>query len=222
MWDNPAEEWRRLRELYSEKNDEELRELAADFCDLTEVAQQVLRDEMKIRGLDKPQAAIEAASNPVRPASLQGHLGDTQSNSAAMSGECDLPCEYTWKTLLCECEEREQAWQVAEVLRRAGIESWIERPQSPFGLSGRRVLVAADQLDEALQIAAQRIPQEIVDLSKIKLPDFEPPVCPSCGAADPVLEDVNPVNTWQCESCGRQWTESAPADLTENPEKTEA
>jgi ribosomal protein L37AE/L43A len=222
MWDNPAEEWRRLSELYSKKSDDELCELAAGFSDLTEVAQQVLRDEMRKRRLDEAQAAIRAATNSVHPAPLRWNPGDTQSNFAAMNQEYDPPCEYTWKTPLCERDEREEAWQVAEVLRRAGIESWIERPQSPFGPSGRRVLVAADQLDEALQIAVRPIPQEIIDLSRMEVPDFEPPACPGCGAADPVLEDVNPVNMWRCEACAKQWTESAAADLNENPEKTEA
>ena len=83
-------------------------------------------------------------------------------------------------------------------------------------------MVAADQLDEAREIAARPIPQEIIDLSKMEVPDFEPPMCPSCGAADPALEGVDPVNTWCCETCGRQWIESAAADLNENPEKTEA
>jgi len=222
MWDNPAEHWRRLRELYSEKSDDELRELAADFGDLTEVAQQVLRDEMRKRRLDEPQAATVAANNPGRFAAPRWDRGDTQSNLLSMNQEGDLPCEYTWKTPLCECEEREEAWQVSEVLRRAGIECWVERPQSPFGPGGRRVLVAADQLDEAREIAARPIPQEIIDLSKMEVPDFEPPMCPSCGAADPALEGVDPVNTWCCETCGRQWIESAAADLNENPEKTEA
>jgi hypothetical protein len=102
-------------------------------------------------------------------------------------------------------------------LSRAGIESWIERPGGDWMIGGPRVLVAADQLDEARRIAAQPIPQEIVELSKIDVPEFEPPSCPQCGAADPVLEGVDPFNTWRCEACGKQWTESAPG-LDGSPE----
>jgi hypothetical protein len=49
-------------------------------------------------------------------------------------------------------------------------------------------------------------------------PEFEPPRCPQCGAEDPVLEGVDPFNTWLCEACGKQWTESAAA-LSGTPEK---
>ena len=56
MQSDPALEWRRLTEHYREMSDEELRELAADFANLTETAQQVLAQEMRSRGLGDPQA----------------------------------------------------------------------------------------------------------------------------------------------------------------------
>ena len=63
MQANPFEEWQRLTEHYREKSEEELRELAADFADLTETAQQVLRNEMRKRGLDDPAARGRSAKN---------------------------------------------------------------------------------------------------------------------------------------------------------------
>jgi hypothetical protein len=119
----------------------------------------------------------------------------------------DQPVEFTWKTLLCECEEREQAWQVAEVLRRAGIESWIEGPrsQNSFDVIRPRVIVAADQLDDARAILAQPIPQDVIDQSKVKVEDFVPPACPKCGTSDPLLASVDPANLWLCEHCGARW-----------------
>ena len=79
------------------------------------------------------------------------------------------------------------------------------------------MLVAADQLEQARAIAAQPIPQEIIEESKTEVPEFELPVCPKCGAADPVLEGVDPVNTWRCEACGYEWTEPA-ADVEKTAE----
>jgi hypothetical protein len=153
-------------------------------------------------------------------------LGDLQSEASGAQEEGDRPPEYTWKTPLCACDAPEEAWQISEVLRRAGIESWIERPGTgraaawDEGMVGNfQVLVAADQLDAARQIAAQPIPQEIVEQSKIEPPEFEPPRCPGCGAADPVLESVDPSNSWLCEACGMQWTEPA-GDLNESPEQS--
>lgn len=243
MQSNPIVEWQRLSELYRGKSDEELQELAADFAELTETAQQTLRSEMRSRGLGDPEAQraardgldSKAAPSVLRPADLiaertsqalveqaAGTLGFgggvprlvPDQTEAGDGGEG--PHEYTWKTLLCECETRDQAWQLSEALKRAGIESWIESPESysPYrhvGLDerGPRVVVAADRLDAAERIAAQPIPQEIVDQTRSALPEYEPPACPSCGTGDPVLEGVDPANTWRCEACGKRWTEPA-------------
>ena len=189
-----AAEWKRLTEHYREMYDEELLDLSAGSADLTEVAQQVLRDEIKRRGLDKAAQPADVAD----PA----NAGDSNPLS-------DSSSEFTWKTFLCECENNEQAWQISEVLRRAGIETWLESPRSQFSSQIIRVCVAADQLDQAKAITDQPIPQHIVDESKDESPEFELPSCPSCGAADPVLESVDPVNAWACESCGREWSDSA-------------
>ena len=217
MQSNPAEDWQRLTEHYREIGDGELQELAADFADLTETAQQVLRNEMRNRGLDDPCAAHEAPQSPERPtaprwaSAVDPDRAVNRSDAPDANEENDLPCEYTWKTPLCECDTAEQAWQIYEVLRRAGIESWIEQPGSQYALelSGPRVVVAADQLDQALEIAARPIPQDIIEESRQDVAEYEAPTCPHCGAADPVLESVDPTNSWLCEACGEQWTEAA-------------
>jgi hypothetical protein len=71
MFESPDKEWRRLTEHYAGMYDEELLDLARDYKDLTEMAQQVLRDEMKKRGLSDPTAPRpKQASRPVsEPAS---------------------------------------------------------------------------------------------------------------------------------------------------------
>jgi hypothetical protein len=54
MQESLDQEWRRLSEHYAGMYDEEVLELARDYRDLTELAQQVLRDEIKKRGLGEP------------------------------------------------------------------------------------------------------------------------------------------------------------------------
>jgi hypothetical protein len=207
---DPVQYWQELTENYRQMGDEELRELAANPEDLTEVARQVLRDEMKRRGLDKKQPHIEVAKRPAvinqEPVSYRYATGSESDGDNA-----EGPHEYTWKTLLCECETDLQAWQLAETLRRAGIESWIQAPGNrKLDLVYPRVSVAADQLEQARAIAVQPIPQEIIDESKSETSEpeeFELPDCPRCGANDPVLEGTEPVNAWLCEACGAEWSD---------------
>jgi hypothetical protein len=206
MQSNSAEEWLRLSALYGEMGEIELRDLAHGYDGLTEVAQQVLREEMRKRDLGDPAAPpppVHSAARPVAP---------TGPESA--DGEPEDEFELTWKTQLCECEEREQAWQIREVLTRHGIESWLEGPNSRanWDMGVPRILVAADQLEEAQQILSQPIPRDIVELSQAEAPAFEVPTCPKCGAPDPILEaperEDDPVNHWSCEACGHAWEES--------------
>ena len=225
MHDNPAEDWQGLTEAYRQMGDEELEQVAEDFGDLTPTAQEVLRGEMKSRGLGDPLAprtfsqasfaATEQAGEdppdegPLRWAStVDPDGGDSQADeSKGGDEEDDGPREYTWKTLLCACEDRDHAWQVTEALRRAGIESWIEQPGRGWVIGGPHVVVAADQLDQAREVAARPIPRDIVEMSKAEVPEFVPPRCPACGAEDPVLESAEPTNQWLCEACGKQWSE---------------
>ena len=240
MFTNPADEWRALTAHYRSMVDEELLELAAAFNDLTPTAQQVLRDEMRLRKLGDPQApapAREFTSPPIPPPIPPPSSRDSLLDGAALAfgarppglvpnapeqPSASGPVEYTWKTLLCSCDSDEQAWQIYEMLRRAGIESWIEGPstyanssgsqEGSFDTGSRRLMVAADQLDQARNIAAQPVPPDIIEQSKISPPEYEPPVCPQCGAEDPLLEDVEPVNAWKCEACGAEWSDPE-ADL---------
>lgn len=56
MYESPDQQWRDLTAHYAAMYEEELLALADDYKDLTEMAQQVLRDEMKKRGLGDPTA----------------------------------------------------------------------------------------------------------------------------------------------------------------------
>ncbi|HEY1805766.1 MAG TPA: DUF2007 domain-containing protein [Terracidiphilus sp.] len=222
-----------------------LRELAADFADLTDTAKQALRGEMRTRGLaDREQASGAPKSFSVESNAPMDRLSDyappvtdaTLGRAAVAFGsrqpvlvpdppnssdEETGPHDYTWKTVLCECDTDEEATQLSEALQQAGIDCWIDGGRTPSAYLGYateglvanlRILVAADQLDQARAIAARPIPTDIVAESKDKVPDFVAPSCPSCGAADPVLETVDPVNSWKCEQCGREWTDPLPAE----------
>jgi hypothetical protein len=210
-------DWQSLTQLYSEMSDGELYALDADLADLTEMAQQVLRDEMKKRGLARQPASnlgrkvTEPAGAPLRDSDGLFRISEDGAEGR------NLPREYTWKTPLCNCEDGEYAGQLQAALKAAGIESWIEGAgyRVAADMLNPRILVAADQLEQAREVASRPIPQAIAEQFKMEIPEYEPPVCPRCGAEDPVLESADPANSWLCESCGEQWTDPV-ADKNES------
>lgn len=227
MADDLNEQWRRLSEHYAQMYDGELVRLAGQYSGLTDVAKQVLRDTMLKRGLGDPTKPAEVQRDSGRLRFEGGVELDGRDESDGDDGK--LAHEYTWKTELCECDTSEQAWQIREMLDRADIESWLLDPTRYFvsphlDLTGFRIQVAADQLEEARRIIAQPIPQEIVEKSKIKVPDFSLEKCPRCGVDDPVLctEELHEgdrlpgisswVNLWRCESCGNEWSDPTPPE----------
>jgi hypothetical protein len=232
MQTDPMAEWQRITKVYGGMYDDELINLAADQVDLTDIARQVLDLELKKRGLGDLSHAGPARETPEpkreRRAALVGNQGGaSQLVLDYRARQEEAPLEYSWKTLLCECDTMEEARQLSETLRLAGVDSWIDEPGSTgfrskdFVYTGSdhsnpRVLVAADQLEQAREIAANPIPKEIVEDSNPTVPDFETPKCPLCGVKDPALEGVNPFNSWRCEACGHQWTQSEQGQAT-NP-----
>lgn len=221
MHTDPMAEWQRITAVYRGMYDDELINLVADSGDLTDIARQVLEAELKRRGLgDVANPGLcQTLPEPMRErrAALLGNQGgasqivlDHRANYDRHSGTI----EYTWKTLLCECDTLEQAQQLTGRLKLAGIDSWIDDPNlmsrfKSFEIPLPRVLVAADQLEQARAVAADPIAIEAPEGPAATLPaDFVMPVCSRCGAKDPALEGVNPFNSWRCEACGNQWTES--------------
>ena len=209
METNPLEEWQRLAALYREMGDIEIRELAAGLGNLTETAQQVLREELNKRGLSEEPAGEHAPGIVRQNAAVHFEPTNYQYDVNAPNLDTDGPQEYTWKTPLCECDTMQEALPIALVLKQAGIDSWIDRPHTRLSMSGPRILVAADQREQALEILSRPIPPDIIAQSQEmeETPAFEAPACPNCGAADPTLESIDPSNAWRCESCGAEWTD---------------
>jgi len=211
MSENTIADWQSLTKLYGEMGDEELLELDSQINDLTELAQQVLRDEMKKRGLARPRPADNAPKTAARFGASQSDRREPSPFDQAEE-DGDPPDEYTWKTVLCECNERKEVYPIRMALWHAGIESWIGGRWSRYSddARNRRILVAADQLDQAREVIARPIPDAVVEECREAATEFKVPICPKCGAEDPILENAEPVNSWRCEECGRQWTDPAP------------
>ena len=216
---DPVKEWQRLSRVYAEKSDAELSELCQDFGDLTDIAQQVLRDELKRRALPEPEAVVSPATSVngkssgaaagKRDYKFSGSITNPILAEGEEEGGGNSPADYSWKVVLCECSEREEAADVMTALDQAGIKSWYDGRDgaTAWATYSPRVLVAADDLEQAQLVMQNPISQEIRDQNRTKVPDFETPYCSKCGAADPVLESAEPANVWRCEECGAQWND---------------
>lgn len=212
MQTDPMEEWRRLTALYGEMGDVEIRELAGQINDLTPNAQQILRNEIQKRRLnDSSSSMVEPGVAPRENSNAKIHWepANYMYEFSELPDENAGPHEYSWKTELRICDTPQEAWQLGKMLERAGIDSWIQGPKSRVGLDGSRITVAADHLEQSRAVAAQPVPQDIIDESKEldDAPQYENPRCPKCGAEDPTLESVEPSNNWLCESCGYTWSD---------------
>ncbi|MGA9072422.1 MAG: DUF2007 domain-containing protein, partial [Terracidiphilus sp.] len=164
MKTDPVEEWRRLSQHYREMSDEELYELESEIAGLTETAQQVLREEMRTRKLEVPRK-VEPESSVAPSAARRWELvREASEDEEEVQQDEGQPHEFTWKTVLCECNQAIEAWQLRAVLRQAGIDCWVDGSHSRYSndLGYPRVLVAADQLEQAREVAARPIPQEII------------------------------------------------------------
>ena len=179
MQDEPLRYWQDLTENYRQMSDGELLELAEKPQDLTDVAQQVLRDEMKKRALSESKLADAPITD--QPAVVHWESRSYRYMEHETSQDGEVPHDYTWKTVLCECETSDQAWQIGETLRLAGVESWITGPASRWDMIGPKVQVAADQLERAQAVLAGPIPPEVIEESQTEVPEFTAPVCPKCS-----------------------------------------
>ena len=181
-----SQQYADLAQLYGGFGDEELKNLALTFNDLTEPAQRALKAEFAQRGLALPSPS-GSASEAVR----------SNSDSPLQSFAADAPEDCTF-----EFTDVEEAYIAQSVLRSAGIESVV--PTSEMGaIDTPRLVVAPADANTAQLILSRPTHTGSADEA-----GFVEPVCPQCGAADPLLESVEPTNEWRCESCDHVWRDN--------------
>jgi hypothetical protein len=140
---NPEKERQRLMGVYSHMTDGELQKLAEDAASLTELASQVLNDEMVRREL-----------SPVQP-----DLDELQDETA-------LPPMVTIRSF----PDVMQAWLAKSSLESAGIECYLvddNMVRLDWGISillgGVKLRVKSEDAEAALFTLDQPIPEELGD-----------------------------------------------------------
>jgi hypothetical protein len=137
---DPAQERQRLMNVYSRLTDGEMQELAEDAASLTEVARQVLNDEMASRGF-----------NPLQPD----------------AGEPQYEVALRQMVTIRSFPDVMQAWLAKSSLESAGIECCLvddNMVRLDWGISivlgGVKLQVRPEDAEAAIEMLDQPVPEE--------------------------------------------------------------
>jgi hypothetical protein len=189
-----AEQYQELTALYGSYGDSELVELGRGMADLTETAQEVLKGELKRRGL-----TIAAAAPPVEARVFTDEeMSDMRSYAALAPAECTF-----------EFEDDRGASAAYYALTVADIRAIVLSAQSTRGeVRGPRVVVTPKDAERAAVILSRPLEGELRPVAD-EPEEFAVPRCPACGGEETLLESADPVNQWRCDDCGEVWLEEA-------------
>jgi hypothetical protein len=188
-----AAQYQELLALYSSYSDDELIGLGRGMADLTEMAQDVLRDELKRRGLEI-KSAREA---PEKRVLTDDDLQDMRTYAESAPAEC-----------IFDFEDERAASAAYYALTGEGIEAIVVSPGgAKFDSRGPRVVVTPKDAERAATILSQPSADELKAETEEAPEEFALPRCPGCGGEETLLESVDPVNQWRCDDCGHTWLE---------------
>ena len=234
-----AGEWLRLSEHYRQMTDGELIAIARDRSQLTEIAQQILAQELSQRKLkvepekrrgepgtrdqDAPRNPHPNVANnaPSRSGTRTHPVGDT--GASAYVG--DPYAEDRKLVELLTVWSLRDARQVQSMLGGAGIPFFmgeekatdVDSVTSNFS-AGVTVKVMRIAWPWGLQALAHYEPKDVPEWEKWEWEKEVAVRCPSCRSKDIVFEELvktangaSPKYRWTCSVCGNQWQDDGVA-----------
>ncbi|RXH58828.1 hypothetical protein [Granulicella sibirica] len=194
------EEDDRLTAYYRDLPEERLLHLAEQPEELTPIAQEILRREIALRGLDLAPDASKTAVEEDHDEESWLHDPQMLRDYAERAPE---DCTFLFATI-------SEANAARAFLLESKVESFLVTGQGGVMDSrGPRVVVKPADAEQASSILAQSIPEHIWKELEVEPEDFISPPCPMCGAPEPLLLAADPVNRWTCEECEHAWDEPA-------------
>jgi len=216
---DPEQEFSRLAEIYSRMADEQLEQVALDYADLTDVAQQALRAEFDKRKLALPAQKAEAVASVVKE--------PPESIPATEDSEARASVDYRELVEIRRFRDLLDAEVAKGALDSAGIESFLGDDNMvrmdwfySNAVGGVKLLVRPGDFTAAEEVLNQPIPEEIDYDGETP---FAQPMCPKCGSLDITFETLNkpvaygsawlgvplPIKSekWTCNACGARWVE---------------
>jgi hypothetical protein len=216
---NPERERQRLREEYSRKIDGELEQLAGDETDLTDLARNVLKEEMSRRALSVqpgPQLTVTG-----KYFSTVNEVDTPVAMAEGLAGQSDSLC------VVRKFGSYSEALIAKTCLDGSGIECVLAdenvlgaNPFLSIVLGGVRLFVKQSDFSEATKLLDEPIPDEfeIQGIGK-----YVQPRCPRCFSLDITFGELSDAakvslplglplplsrNEWLCHKCGSRWTDS--------------
>lgn len=203
----PDNERERLGRLYAEMGADEIERIAASAPDLTEVARQVLQQEIASRGItfnsipasdappETPDSSVEEEDGLVTIRQFRDLHEALLAQGTLQSAEIDC--------LIADDNMVRLDWFISNLL------------------GGVKLRVRAEDVDAVREILEQEIPENF-DAGEGGV--YEQPHCPNCRSLDISFQEFNkgvglvsayvvgiPVqigsNKWKCNSCNREWQE---------------
>ncbi len=222
---DPEQERKRLLDFYSRQMDGRLEQIATQAAGLSELAREVLRQELIRRGLDvellqPPTAAVELP--PEEPSGAeQSFLGEFEKRNLVVIRKFrDLP----------------EALVAQGIIDSAGIETFLFDDATVRMdwfwsnlLGGIKLLVDSENVEAAKEILNQPIPEGFAFEGT---GDYQQPRCPKCQSMEISFEELNklaygslfvnlplPIHRqgWLCHACKHAWRDD---ELVPNAEST--
>ena len=228
---DPEQERQRLLDYYSRQMDGRLEQIATQAAGLSELAREVLKEELMRRGLDVellqlPNTEEIRSEEPVAPTSEEPPV-EEQSSSEEFEGGFEGEFEKRDLVTIRRFRDLPDAYLAKGVIESAGIESFLADDITirlnwwwSNLLGGVKLRVDAEEADAAQEILRQPIP-ESVDIEGIG--NYLQPHCPYCQSLDVNFEELYkpvayvslylglplPVHRkgWICHSCRHAWKE---------------
>jgi hypothetical protein len=198
------DEYARLADYYRDQPDEALLALAGEPENLTPIAEEALRAEIRRRGLPAPgspeHVQLATAVEKLEGQAGSGYSGELWGSYAALAPE---ECRFYF-------EFGDEGVAARRWLEESGIESFT-LPSTSLE-DGVCVVVKPSDADRAGVLLAQPIPERLMEEPASEVKDFVAPSCPACGSPDSLLESADPTNQWLCEECDHTWADPPPAE----------
>ena len=201
---DPERERQKMAEHYASLTDGELLKIALDMHELTDEAQQALREEASRRSLE---------------------LADVQAPSPCQ----DVP-EFDELVAVGQYASLGEADLAKGALESAGIGCWLADDNTirmnwfyANALGGIKVCVHSKDAEAAAEVLEQPIPESF-DVEGVG--EFEQPRCPKCGSLEVLAEGRNDGSAYaiawimslplplrhrahKCGACGEEWVEES-------------